>query len=101
MCGILAACTLTVTVPASLVAALLTRADEGRGPRDWVAPAVFWSLPAPLGVACLILGIMAVVRSDSRTNARVAGILALFVLAVQLVGILLVVANGGGFLMTG
>ncbi|WP_211879859.1 hypothetical protein [Pseudarthrobacter albicanus] len=84
---------------ASLLAAVLTRADEGRGPRDWVAPAVFWSLPAPLGLACLILGIIAVVRSGSRTNARVAGVLGLSVLAVQIVGILVLVANGGGFLM--
>lgn len=98
--GVLAACSLTVTVPASLLAALFTRADKGRGPQDWVAPAVFWSLPAPLGLACLMLGIIAVVRSDSWTNARVTGVLALSVLAVPIGVILRVAANGGGFLMT-
>ncbi|QCB96338.1 hypothetical protein E5206_04855 [Arthrobacter sp. PAMC25564] len=99
MCGALMAQSFTVTMPASLLAALFTRADAGRGPQDWVAPAVLWSLPAPLGLACVILGITAVVRSDGWTNTRVIGILALSILALQIAGILVLGAKGGGFLM--
>ena len=99
VCGALMAQSFTVTMPASLLAALFTRADVGRGPQDWVASAVLWSLPAPLGLACVVLGIIAIVRSDGWTNTRVIGILALSILALQIVGILVLGAKGGGFLM--
>jgi hypothetical protein len=83
------------TLPVSTIAALFTRPDTGTDRLQWVAIAVFWSLPVLFGLLSAILGIRAVIRFPPRTDAWTAGVLGLSVLALQaLLVIALMVLHG-------
>jgi hypothetical protein len=93
--SVAASMSLIVTVPLSLMAALLTRPDTGRGQRDWVAPLVLWSLPVVLGLLALSLGIAAVRRSSPGSNNWTAAIAGLWISGLHAAAALtLVLAKG-------
>jgi hypothetical protein len=81
VCGALIIPSMFVTALPSLLAALFTRPDKGSNGLDWVAQAVFWSLPVLFGLLCAILGITAVRRSERQTTAWTTGVSGLCLLA--------------------
>jgi len=97
--SVAASASLIVTIPMSLIAALLTRADMGRGHLDWVAPLVLWSLPAVLGLLALSLGIAAVRRSSSGSNNWTAAIASLWISGLHVAAALMLVLRKGDFMI--
>jgi hypothetical protein len=88
-----------ITVPMSLFAALLTRADTGRGPSDWVAPAVLWSLPVLFGLLSVSLGICAVRGSPRGSNSWTAAGSALWISGLLVFVSLVLVIRKGDFMI--
>ncbi|MGZ4662571.1 MAG: hypothetical protein ACXVYB_14955 [Arthrobacter sp.] len=72
-----------LTLPVSTIAALFTRPDTGTGRLQWVAIAVFWSLPVLFGLLSVILCVRAVIRFPPRTDAWTAGVVGLSILGLQ------------------
>ncbi|MET3367562.1 UNVERIFIED_CONTAM: hypothetical protein ABIE34_000788 [Jeotgalibacillus campisalis] len=56
-----------VTIPFSLLAALLTRSATSSGRLAWVVPAIVWSLPCTCGFVALVLGISSMVLARGRS----------------------------------
>lgn len=97
--SVAASASMIVTVPLSLMAALFTRPDMGRGQRDWVAPLVLWSLPAVLGLLAVSLGIAAVRRSSSGSNSWSAAVAGLWISGLHLAAGLTLVLRKGDFMI--
>ncbi|KIS25696.1 hypothetical protein TV39_19545 [Arthrobacter sp. SPG23] len=83
----------------SLLAALLTRADTGRGSLDWVAPTVLWSLPVLFGLVSVFLGIGAVRGAPRGSNSRTAAVSALWISGLLVFVALTLVIRKGDFMI--
>lgn len=84
-----------LTVTPTMFAMLFSRPDTGSNGLDWVAVAVFWSLPALFGLLCVLFGILAVRRHARDTAAWSTGAAGLWVVGTEAAFFLLPAAIHG------
>ena len=89
VCGALVLPSMLLTLLPTMLAMLLTRPDTGSNGLEWVAAAVFWSLPSLFGLLAALFGILAVRRHQSDTAAWSAGVAGLSLVGTEAAFILL------------
>ncbi|MFJ5699271.1 hypothetical protein [Arthrobacter sp. NPDC093139] len=87
--GALVLPSMLLTIVPSMLAMLFTRPDTGSNGLEWVAAAVFWSLPTFFGLLAALFGILAVRRHQRDTSAWSAGVAGLWLVGTQAAFVLL------------
>lgn len=95
VCGALVIPSMLLTVLPTMFAMLFSRPDTGSNGLEWVAVAVFWSLPALFGLLCVLFGILAVRRHARDTAAWSTGAAGLWVVGTEATFFLLPAAIHG------
>jgi hypothetical protein len=81
--AVLAVPSMVLTAAPAMLALLLTRPDTGTSGRDWVAPAVLFSLPVMFGLLSALFGTLAVRRNQRDTRAWSTGVAGLWVVGTE------------------
>jgi hypothetical protein len=81
--GALVIPSMLLTMVPTMFAMLFTRPDTGSNGKEWVALAVFWSLPALFGLLGALFGILAVRRHARNTTAWSTGVAGLWIVGTK------------------